>query len=197
MLVINLGGDEIPWTSPWIPGILIGATISAAFFVRHERRFPMPVLPLGLVKTRHMVSQVGLNLFGAMTVFGVSLLVTPLIHTYSSQALTRADVIRHPSLLRVRPPHFGFRRLAPPALPNSDRPARIHLHRLILASPQGQGVRGSASRHTGAPRRDHLHVRSHVRKRRGKERVVVHRALDLGPYGDGHTLHLFAARHPQ
>jgi hypothetical protein len=81
MLVINLGGDEIPWTSPWIPGILTGAIISAAVFVRHERKFPMPVLPLGLVKTRHMVSQVGLNLFGAMTVFGVRHLVAPLTCT--------------------------------------------------------------------------------------------------------------------
>lgn len=49
----------------------------------------MPVLPLGLVKTRHMVSQVGLNLFGAMTVFGVSRLVAPLIHTYPTLYLRR------------------------------------------------------------------------------------------------------------
>jgi hypothetical protein len=71
MLVVNLGGDKIPWSSPFIPALLVTASLSSFIFLRHEQKVPMPVLPMSLVNSRHMLSQVGLNLFGAMAVFGV------------------------------------------------------------------------------------------------------------------------------
>ncbi|KAK8844787.1 hypothetical protein IAR55_006637 [Kwoniella newhampshirensis] len=75
MIVINLGGGEIPWSSPVIPLLLVCATLATIVFYRHERNVALPVLPVSLVKSRHMISQVGLNLFGAMTIFGVLYLI--------------------------------------------------------------------------------------------------------------------------
>ncbi|ORY27487.1 major facilitator superfamily domain-containing protein [Naematelia encephala] len=69
MLIISLGGNQIPWSSPLIPVLLVTCALATTLFLRHERRFPFPVLPTSLVRTRRMVSQVGLNLFGPMTVF--------------------------------------------------------------------------------------------------------------------------------
>ncbi|WVQ84267.1 hypothetical protein IAT38_006419 [Cryptococcus sp. DSM 104549] len=89
MIVVNLGGDEIPWTSPLIPGLLAVGAIATVVFFRHESKVKLPVLPLGLVKTRHMVSQVGLNLFGAMTIFGVLYLIPVFFQT---TLLTSASV---------------------------------------------------------------------------------------------------------
>ncbi|KAE8543018.1 hypothetical protein D1P53_000505 [Cryptococcus gattii VGV] len=61
-------------------GAALGASLggilsdSIAFF-RHEKRVKLPVLPINLVTNRHMVSQVGLNLFGSMTIFGTLYLI--------------------------------------------------------------------------------------------------------------------------
>jgi hypothetical protein len=70
--VINLGGDEIPWDSYWIPVLIVGFTAATVAFVRHEKTFPKPVLLLDLVRSRGMVSHIGLNLFGSIAVVAVS-----------------------------------------------------------------------------------------------------------------------------
>ncbi|WVQ74297.1 hypothetical protein IAR50_003894 [Cryptococcus sp. DSM 104548] len=71
MTTINLGGNEISWFSPLVPTSILFTIILAIIFFRHEAKTPLPVLPMGLVNIRHMVSQVGLNLFGDMFIFGV------------------------------------------------------------------------------------------------------------------------------
>ncbi|ODN99121.1 hypothetical protein I350_07276 [Cryptococcus amylolentus CBS 6273] len=89
MIIINLGGDEIPWTSPLVPTIVISTGIIAFVFFRHEAKASLPVLPIGLIKSRHMVSQVGMNLFGAMVIFGVLYLIPPF---FQSTLLTTASL---------------------------------------------------------------------------------------------------------
>lgn len=75
MLLVNLGGSIISWTSIVIPILSVTTCLAATLFYFHEVRFPLPVLPLHLLNSRHMASQVGLNLFGAMTVFGTLFLI--------------------------------------------------------------------------------------------------------------------------
>ena len=72
MLAINLGGDQIPWSSPVIPILLLATIFVASLFFRHESRTPSPVLPLRLVRSRHMAVQVMYNLLAPLVVFGVS-----------------------------------------------------------------------------------------------------------------------------
>jgi hypothetical protein len=52
--------------------LLAGFTAASIAFVRHEKRFPKPVLPLDLVQSRGMMSHIGLNLFGCIAVVAVS-----------------------------------------------------------------------------------------------------------------------------
>ncbi len=72
MVVFNLGGDEIPWDSILIPVLLVACIVVFLGFLQHERNFALPVLPISLLRGRHMTSQIGLNLFGAMAIFAVS-----------------------------------------------------------------------------------------------------------------------------
>ncbi|KIR29971.1 hypothetical protein I309_00838 [Cryptococcus deuterogattii LA55] len=89
MLVINLGGSIIPWSSSANPILFILSIIITLAFFRHEKTVKLPVLPINLVTNRHMVSQVGLNLFGAMTIFGTLYLI-PIF--FQTTLLTSASV---------------------------------------------------------------------------------------------------------
>ncbi|WWC93142.1 uncharacterized protein L201_008109 [Kwoniella dendrophila CBS 6074] len=89
LVVVNLGGHEIPWNSPIIPVALAGVFITTFTFFRHERTAPLPVLPLKLLADRHMMSLVLFNFFGAMAIFG-SLYLIPLF--FQSTLLTTASV---------------------------------------------------------------------------------------------------------
>ncbi|WVQ94135.1 hypothetical protein IAU59_001213 [Kwoniella sp. CBS 9459] len=89
MVVVNLGGDEIPWNSPWVPALLALVVLFCAVFFRHEKNVPLPVLPLKLLANRHMASLVGLNFFGSMAITG-SLYLIPLF--FQTTLLTSAAV---------------------------------------------------------------------------------------------------------
>ncbi|WWC97578.1 hypothetical protein V866_004462 [Kwoniella sp. B9012] len=89
LIVTNLGGHEIPWKSPLIPIALSGVVISTLAFFRHEKKAPLPVLPLNLLGDRHMTSLVLFNFFASMAIFG-SLYLIPLF--FQSTLLTTASV---------------------------------------------------------------------------------------------------------
>ncbi|AAW46361.1 multidrug transporter, putative [Cryptococcus deneoformans JEC21] len=89
MLVINLGGSTIPWSSSANPILLVFSVITTLAFFQHEKRVKLPVLPINLLTNRRMVPQVGLNLFGAMTIFGTLYLIPVFFQT---TLLTSASV---------------------------------------------------------------------------------------------------------
>ncbi|WRT63198.1 uncharacterized protein IL334_000101 [Kwoniella shivajii] len=89
LVVVNLGGHEIPWRSPLIPIFLIGVILSTLWFFRHEKTAPLPVLPLKLLADRHMASLVLFNFFASMAIFA-SLYLIPLF--FQSTLLTSASV---------------------------------------------------------------------------------------------------------
>nr|XP_019014009.1 uncharacterized protein I206_00086 [Kwoniella pini CBS 10737]OCF52790.1 hypothetical protein I206_00086 [Kwoniella pini CBS 10737] len=89
LIVVNLGGHEIPWKSPIIPIALAGVILTSITFFRHEKRAPLPVLPLTLLNDRHMTSLVLFNFFASMAIFG-SLYLIPLF--FQATLLTTASV---------------------------------------------------------------------------------------------------------
>nr|XP_018266139.1 uncharacterized protein I303_00108 [Kwoniella dejecticola CBS 10117]OBR88297.1 hypothetical protein I303_00108 [Kwoniella dejecticola CBS 10117] len=89
LIVVNLGGHEIPWKSPLIPIALVGVLFTSITFFRHEGRTPLPVLPLSLLADRHMTSLVLFNFFASMAIFG-SLYLIPLF--FQATLLTTASV---------------------------------------------------------------------------------------------------------
>ncbi|WVW81259.1 hypothetical protein I302_103250 [Kwoniella bestiolae CBS 10118] len=89
LIVTNLGGHEIPWNSPLIPIAVVGVVLATIGFFRHERKAPLPVLPLSLLGDRHMTSLVLFNFFASMAIFG-SLYLIPLF--FQSTLLTTASV---------------------------------------------------------------------------------------------------------
>ncbi|KAL7423623.1 hypothetical protein Q5752_001204 [Cryptotrichosporon argae] len=99
MAVINLGGDTIPWTSPAVPALLLIAVLASVAFFKHEARCALPVLPVRLMRGRYMFSQIGLNLFGPMTVFGSLYLIPPFFEaTFGTSAVVAARRLLYPTL---------------------------------------------------------------------------------------------------
>ena len=50
VLVADLGGSLLPWTSPVLLSLAAGAILLLVAFVRIERRAAEPILPLGLLR---------------------------------------------------------------------------------------------------------------------------------------------------
>ncbi|HEX8432665.1 MAG TPA: MDR family MFS transporter, partial [Longimicrobium sp.] len=73
ILVTDLGGAVLPWTSPAIIAMAVGSLVAFALFVRVERRAAEPVLPLRLFSNRIFVVTsvvgliVGFAMFGSIT----------------------------------------------------------------------------------------------------------------------------------
>jgi EmrB/QacA subfamily drug resistance transporter len=55
LLLLTLGGSEWPWISPPVAGLAACAIVTGVLFVRHVKREPEPVLPLGLFHNRLFV----------------------------------------------------------------------------------------------------------------------------------------------
>ncbi|WP_414709407.1 MDR family MFS transporter [Ramlibacter sp.] len=81
ILVTDLGGHELPWSSPLIVGFIAAGTLSLVAFPLVERRAPEAILPLHLFRQRAFViaSLVGLvagfAMFGSVTYLPIYLQV--------------------------------------------------------------------------------------------------------------------------
>jgi EmrB/QacA subfamily drug resistance transporter len=75
ILVTDLGGTTVPWSSPIVFGLAALAAVTLAVFIVVERRSPEPVLPLRLFAKRAFTVTslvgfvVGFALFGSVTYF--------------------------------------------------------------------------------------------------------------------------------
>ncbi|ORY61543.1 major facilitator superfamily domain-containing protein [Pseudomassariella vexata] len=59
LIGLSLGGNELPWGSPWVIGSLVGSTILLVLFIWVEARTTaIPVIPLRMLKGRlHVLTQ--------------------------------------------------------------------------------------------------------------------------------------------
>lgn len=142
MLVINLGGSTIPWSSSANPILLVFSVITTLAFFQHEKRVKLPVLPINLLTNRRMVPQVGLNLFGAMTIFGVSL-----ISTNQHQLISHiVDTLSHTCLFSNDTPDLRQCRISPSSVSHTYRPNRFYCDRDISSLSSRQMSRRATAR---------------------------------------------------
>ncbi len=70
VLVADLGGITVPWTSPLIIGLAVGAAAAVVAFVLVERRAAEPVLPLRLFASRTFTLSAMIGLIVGVAMFG-------------------------------------------------------------------------------------------------------------------------------
>lgn len=72
---LSLGGNELPWGSPWVIGSLLGSLVLFALFLWVEATTKaIPVIPLRLLKGRLPVATQVTNVCAGMAAYGVSTL---------------------------------------------------------------------------------------------------------------------------
>ena len=75
LLATTWGGQEFPWTSMLIVGLLVTGIVTTAVFIWHQTRTEDPVLPMRLFRDRIFVVSVTMGaLLGAVLVGGVTFL---------------------------------------------------------------------------------------------------------------------------
>ncbi|RSL52201.1 hypothetical protein CEP53_008176 [Fusarium sp. AF-6] len=68
---LSLGGNELPWTSPWVIGSLVGSVVLFALFLLVEARtHAIPVLPLRLLQGRLPIATQAANVCAGMAAYG-------------------------------------------------------------------------------------------------------------------------------
>lgn len=70
---LSLGGNELPWSSPWVIVVLVGSIALFALFLRVEATTAaIPIIPLRLLKGRLPVATELTNVCAGMAAYGVS-----------------------------------------------------------------------------------------------------------------------------
>lgn len=73
LLGLSLGGNELPWGSPWVIGSLIGSiALLALFLVIEARTTAIPIIPLRMLKGRLPIATQTSNVCAGMSAYGVS-----------------------------------------------------------------------------------------------------------------------------
>ncbi|KAJ3542276.1 hypothetical protein NM208_g4186 [Fusarium decemcellulare] len=68
---LSLGGNELPWSSPWVIGSLIGSiALFALFLLVEARTSAIPVIPLRLLQGRLPIATQAANVCAGMAAYG-------------------------------------------------------------------------------------------------------------------------------
>lgn len=72
---LSLGGNELPWSSPWVIGTLIGSVLLIGiFFLVEAKTTAIPIIPLRLLQGRLPISVQIANLCVGLSAYAVSVL---------------------------------------------------------------------------------------------------------------------------
>ena len=72
LLGLSLGGNELPWSSGWVIGSLIGSFLLLGFFILVESKTSaIPIIPLRMLSNRLSVSVQLANLFAGLAAYAV------------------------------------------------------------------------------------------------------------------------------
>jgi len=77
MLMLTLGGGLLPWRSPQVLGLGVGALALAAAFILHLMRAPEPLIPLSIFDNR-VIDKASLSMFFGMLVYVAAVVYLPL-----------------------------------------------------------------------------------------------------------------------
>lgn len=70
---LSLGGNELPWDSPWVIGSLIGSVfLLGIFLVIEARTSAIPIIPLRMLKGRLPIATQISNVCAGLSAYGVS-----------------------------------------------------------------------------------------------------------------------------
>lgn len=70
---LSLGGNELPWSSPWVIGALLGSLVLFALFIRVEKRTKaIPMIPLRMLHGRLPILTQISNVCAGASAFAVS-----------------------------------------------------------------------------------------------------------------------------
>lgn len=105
---LSLGGNELPWSSPWVIGSLVGSTaLFGAFWVVETRTKAIPVIPLRMLKGRLPVSVQVANVCAGMSAYAVSDHPRVTARPNGDHELIRAVSIHAPAILPSGPTRLG------------------------------------------------------------------------------------------
>ena len=72
LLALSLGGNELPWDSPWVICSLVGSFVLLGIFVLVESKTSaIPLIPLRMLSGRLSISVQVANFFGGMAAYAV------------------------------------------------------------------------------------------------------------------------------
>ncbi len=72
LLGLSLGGNELPWSSPWVIGLILSSFVLFALFLRIEATTKaMPVIPLRMLKGRLPVLTQIANVLAGVSAYAV------------------------------------------------------------------------------------------------------------------------------
>lgn len=124
---VSLGGNRFPWRSAPIVGSLLAAAVLLATFVAWERRVAHPLVPLGLLRSRTIVTADAALFAVAAAMFGLITLVPIFVQGVQGQDTTAAGRMLVPALLAW----FAGSAVAGRIVYRTSRPRPV----LLLGSP--------------------------------------------------------------
>lgn len=69
---LSLGGNELPWSSPWVIGALVTSfVLMAVFLIIESRTAAIPIIPLRMLKGRLPIATQIANICAGFAAFGV------------------------------------------------------------------------------------------------------------------------------
>ncbi|KAL6879790.1 MFS general substrate transporter [Trichoderma longibrachiatum] len=93
LLGLSLGGNELPWGSPWVLGALATSVALFALFVRvEERTAAMPIIPLRMLRGRMPVATQIANICAGMSSYGYLFMLPLFFQAVLQDSATKAGV---------------------------------------------------------------------------------------------------------
>ncbi|CAH0038614.1 unnamed protein product [Clonostachys solani] len=91
LLGLSLGGNELPWTSPWVIGLLIGSVaLFSIFFFIEGRTTAIPIIPLRMLKGRLPVATQIANICAGLSAYGFLFMIPLFFQVILMESATKA-----------------------------------------------------------------------------------------------------------
>uniref|UniRef100_A0A8H7TS04 Major facilitator superfamily (MFS) profile domain-containing protein n=1 Tax=Bionectria ochroleuca TaxID=29856 RepID=A0A8H7TS04_BIOOC len=91
LLGLSLGGNELPWTSPWVIALLIGSVaLFSIFFFIEGRTTAIPIIPLRMLKGRLPVATQIANICAGLSAYGFLFMIPLFFQVILMESATKA-----------------------------------------------------------------------------------------------------------